>query len=475
MTMPVQPGDILLGKYRVEHVLGQGGMGVVVAATHLDLAELFAIKFLLPEALESDQAVERFLREARAAARLKGEHVAKVHDVGRLESGAPYMVMEHLEGMDLDKVGRAHGPLPVEEAVLYVLQACDAVAEAHARGIVHRDLKPANLFLTQRHDGTACVKVLDFGISKQRTQDSLELTTTGMVLGSPLYMSPEQMIRSKEVDLRSDIWSMGVVLYKLLTGHAPFQAETLTELVGRVLQDTPMRPSQLRPDLSRALDAIVLRCLKKRPEQRFATMDALAAALRSLPLGPAVTLGRTALGSARQLSQVILETPTLVAGSTPEVNTITTWVRTRAAASWRGETKVVAGAIAALALLGGGGAWLGLRGHAAEASRTEPVASLTALVSPPSAALRPPKVPAASEAIADVAPAEPVMQAADAPQPRATAKAVTALLPPAARRNPASEKSMAPLDKPSSKPLSTTTAKTAAIPTRAPPKYESMF
>jgi hypothetical protein len=433
MAVPVHPGDILLGKYRVEHVLGQGGMGVVVAATHLDLAELFAIKFLLPEALESDQAVERFLREARAAARLKGEHVAKVHDVGRLESGAPYMVMEHLEGMDLDKLERARGPLPVEEAVLYVLQACDAVAEAHARGIVHRDLKPANLFLTRRHDGTACIKVLDFGISKQRTQDNLELTTTGMVLGSPLYMSPEQMIRSKEVDLRSDIWSMGVVLYKLLTGRAPFQAETLTELVGRVLQDTPMRPSQLRPDLSRALDGIVLRCLKKRPEQRFATMDALAAALRSLPLGPAVTQGRTAFGSARQLSQVMLETPALVPRGTPEVNTVTTWVRAPAAAPWRRETKVVASAIAALALLGGGGAWLGLRGHTAEASWPEPVASSTAQVPPPSVALSPPKAPEVSAPIDDVAPAEPVMQAADAPHPRATGKAATAPRPPAVK------------------------------------------
>ena len=205
---PVAVGDVLLGKYRVERVLGQGGMGVVVAARHLELGELFAIKFLLPAALVHPQAVERFVREARASARLKGEHVAKVQDVGRTPDGLPYMILEYLAGKDLKDTVQERGPLPVQEAATYVLQACEAVAEAHGLNIVHRDIKPANLFLTRRPNGSPCVKVLDFGISKQLDPERPEqhgLTKTGMLLGSPYYMSPEQMMRTKEADPRSDI------------------------------------------------------------------------------------------------------------------------------------------------------------------------------------------------------------------------------------------------------------------------------
>ena len=282
MRAPVQPGDVLAGKYRVERLLGQGGMGVVVAARHLELDELYAIKFLLPDALSHSQAVERFLREARASARLKGEHVAKVHDVGRMESGAPYMVLEFLAGSDLKQLVRKRGPLPWEEAATYMLQTCEAIAEAHALGIVHRDLKPANLFLIQRPNGTPCVKVLDFGISKQTAPDGCDLTRTGMALGSPLYMSPEQMVRSKDADARSDIWSLGVVFYELLIGAVPFLADTLTEVVGRVLQEEHAPPSQVRPDLPAGIDEIVAGCLQKRPEHRFQSVEELAAALRQL-------------------------------------------------------------------------------------------------------------------------------------------------------------------------------------------------
>src|SRR4051812_25974976 len=187
---PVKQGDVLAGKYRVERVLGIGGMGVVVAATHLDLLELRALKFMLPEALDDAEAVERFVREARAAARLKSEYVAKVLDVGRLENGAPYMVMEHLDGNDLDVVIKQQGPLPHDLAALSAIQACSALAEAHSLGIIHRDLKPSNLFLTHRPDGSPCVKVLDFGISKISGAGlEPEMTKTNAVMGSPFYMS----------------------------------------------------------------------------------------------------------------------------------------------------------------------------------------------------------------------------------------------------------------------------------------------
>jgi len=278
MSSTVQPGEVLLGKYRVERVLGQGGMGIVVAARHVHLGELFAIKMLLPEAMDHHEAVERFLREARASAKLKGEHVARVHDVGSLENGIPYMVLEYLDGQDLKKVVRSRGGLPLDEAALYVYQACEAVSEAHSNGIVHRDLKPANLFLIQRPNGSPCVKVLDFGISKEidpTNQLSSDLTRTGAFMGSPLYMSPEQMANIKAADVRTDIWALGVILYELVVGRVPFTAAAVTELVTKVLTTSPVAPSEARPGIPTAFDAIVLKCLEKRPEHRFQSVREL--------------------------------------------------------------------------------------------------------------------------------------------------------------------------------------------------------
>ncbi|APR85148.1 Serine/threonine-protein kinase pkn3 [Minicystis rosea] len=276
---PVKRGDVLAGKYRVESVLGVGGMGVVIAVTHLELLETRAIKLMLPEAMESAESVERFLREGRAASRLQSEHVARVHDVGRLDGGAPYMVMEYLAGMDLRAVLRQRGRIPASEAALYALQACEALAEAHARGIVHRDLKPANLFLTSRRDGSPCIKVLDFGISKVRSESDPEMTTTQAVLGSPTYMSPEQMRSARSVDGRTDVWSLGVILYRLVTAQPPFLAENITELVALVLSSTPEPPSELAADVPDGFDDVVLRCLERDREKRWQSVGDLAAAL----------------------------------------------------------------------------------------------------------------------------------------------------------------------------------------------------
>ena len=197
----VREGEILAGKYRVDKVLGVGGMGVVVAAYHIELDQRVAIKFLLPEVLDHGEAVARFAREARAAVKIKSEHVAKVTDVGKLENGAPYMVMEFLDGSDLSQWLTQRGALPVEQACEFVLQACEAIAEAHALGIVHRDLKPGNLFVIRRADGVLSVKVLDFGISKTASGPGSgsagAMTKTSALMGSPLYMSPEQMQSSR--------------------------------------------------------------------------------------------------------------------------------------------------------------------------------------------------------------------------------------------------------------------------------------
>ena len=209
----VEQGDVLAGKYRVDRVLGVGGMGVVVAATHLQLEERVALKFMLPEAYGDPDLAARFTREARAAVKLKSEHVARVLDVGTLDTGAPYIVMEYLDGTDLADELHKKGPLPVHEAAEYVLQACDALAEAHALGIVHRDLKPANLFLTRRGDGSPLVKLLDFGISKTSAFNDagVAMTKTAAMMGSALYMSPEQMTSPKDVDARADVWALGTI------------------------------------------------------------------------------------------------------------------------------------------------------------------------------------------------------------------------------------------------------------------------
>jgi serine/threonine-protein kinase len=274
----VKPGDVLLGKYRVEHVIGEGGMGVVVSAYHLHLDERVAIKFLLPKVVPNQEAVARFAREARAAVKIKSEHVARVSDVGTLSTGAPYMVMEYLEGQDLDALLLQDGPLEVERAVDYVLQACEAIATAHTVSIVHRDLKPSNLFLTHRADGTPCIKVLDFGISKM-TDDSPKLTKTTGAMGTPAYMSPEQLRSARDVDARADIWSLGVILHELLTNRLPFDGQSLAELCADILT-TPAHPVRSHaPDLPADLEKAILRCMKKDPGDRFQSVAELASAL----------------------------------------------------------------------------------------------------------------------------------------------------------------------------------------------------
>ncbi len=279
---PVREGDLLAGKYRVERVLGAGGMGIVVAARHVELDQLVAIKFVRDEAIASEDAVQRFLREARAAVKLRSEHVARVLDVGKLESGAPYMVMEFLEGDDLGKILSDNGPLPVESSADWILQACEAVAEAHAAGIVHRDLKPENLFLARTVGGGQKIKVLDFGVSKAIGGASGELsglTRTRAMLGSPLYMAPEQMRSSRDVDARADVWALGVVLFQLLTARWPFEAETMPELCLKVVTEPPMALSSLRPDVPSGIVGVIERCLVKDPTKRFANAAELATAL----------------------------------------------------------------------------------------------------------------------------------------------------------------------------------------------------
>jgi eukaryotic-like serine/threonine-protein kinase len=279
----VSEGEVLAGKYRIERVLGTGGMGHVVAATHIHLGERVAIKFLLPEVLENQEAVTRFMREAQAAVRIKSEHVARVTDVGTLDNGAPYMVMEYLEGTDLgDWLERRDLP-PIEQTVEFVLQACEAIAEAHSLGIVHRDLKPANLFCIRRADGVQSIKVLDFGISKltgsRAAGTNLDITRTAAIVGSPVYMSPEQLRASRDVDPRTDIWSLGVILFQLISGRVPFISDSLPDLSIRIVSDPTPHLRDFRPDVPEALEQVVEKCLEKKRERRYSDVAELAVAL----------------------------------------------------------------------------------------------------------------------------------------------------------------------------------------------------
>ncbi len=369
---PVNPGDILVGRFRVDRVLGMGNMGIVVAATQIHLEQRVALKFMLATRNASPGLNERFLREARAAAALKTEHIARVSEFGYLESGAPYMVMEYLDGQDLSAVLQQRGPLPIPEAVDYILQACEAVGEAHAIGIIHRDIKPANLFLTGMGK-RPCIKVLDFGISKF-AEGEHALTKTGEAMGSPLYMSREQMNSSKDVDGRTDIWSLTCTLYELLAGagNTPFSAETLPKLCTRVCLDEPTPLVTFRPDAPSALWAVLVQGVEKERERRYSNVAEFAAALA--PFGSsraamyvdriAMALGE-AIAPARptdllppepspQMAQApFAATPSAVAGAAPAVATTgSALIRPAAAAAKRQRRgALVAGVSAALVVL----------------------------------------------------------------------------------------------------------------------------
>lgn len=280
--LPAAIGECVAGKYVVEGVLGEGGMGVVLAARHENLDHQVAIKFLLPDVAQRSAATERFRREARVFARLRSEHTCRIFDIGTLPSGIPFMVMEYLEGRDIAHEIEQRGHVPYREAVGYILQACDALQEAHEAGIVHRDLKPANLFL-ERRDRTRRVKVLDFGVSKSLLEDSethQTLTQTASLVGSSLYMSPEQLQSARDIDARVDIWALGAVLYELIAGRPPFVATTIPQLIAAVLHTRPV-PLQTAagPQVPAELDAIVLRALSKDRADRQGSVAELAEAL----------------------------------------------------------------------------------------------------------------------------------------------------------------------------------------------------
>lgn len=277
-----EPGQIFDGRFRIDGVLGEGGMGIVLRAHHELMEVPLAIKILHPALAGHGESVARFLREAQNAAAIRSEYVGQVLDVARTVEGLPYIVMELIEGADLQVVCEAKQRLLIAEATTYILHACVAVAEAHAMGIVHRDLKPANLILTTRADGTPLVKVFDFGISKrsgQRKEETTSITKTGVAVGTPSYMAPEQITDFKNVDERADVWSLGAILYEMLGGRQPFEGDTVAAVMSAVASSDPPLLSTLRGDIPEQLEAVVAACLEKEADKRLPDVAALARSL----------------------------------------------------------------------------------------------------------------------------------------------------------------------------------------------------
>jgi serine/threonine-protein kinase len=402
------PNEVLAGKYRIVRMLGEGGMGIVAEAVHLGLGHRVALKLLKTELIRPEHR-ERFFREAWAAGSLRSEHVVAIKDVDTLPDGTPFLVMEYLEGTDLGAAVQQRGPLPVEAAADHVLQACHAVAEAHVLGIVHRDLKPANLFLTHRPDGTPLVKVLDFGIAKVVGPElARDLTTTSQYMGSPSYMSPEQVRSAKRVDARSDIWALGVILYELSSGTLPFEGETAGDVLVKISTEPPRRFTPAAP----GLEAVILRCLQKDPELRYRDVGELAAALapfagvtgRARAEAVARIVGRELppMFAAAPAGSVAPATVTTLGLSAGQSHSIATRPR-------RGLTI----AAVAIVILGGAATW----GYVTRTPETAPRAAISpaASATAPAAAVE----PAAPQPVATTVP----VPAVEAPPPDANAGA----------------------------------------------------
>jgi eukaryotic-like serine/threonine-protein kinase len=420
------PGTIVAEKYRLERVLGRGGMGMVIEAKHVRLGTRVALKFLHRSILGNETVPERFLREARATAALRSEHVCRVFDVGEFD-GTPYLVMELLEGTDLEKVLRREVRLPPQLACNYLIQACAGVSEAHAAQIVHRDLKPGNLFLVNRPDGGQLLKVLDFGIAKAPQETELGLTGTNAILGSPAYMSLEQLRSSRLVDTRSDIWSLGVILYELVAGRRPFNGEGIADLALRIaMETTPKLPEDLTfPEITapgvtsskvtsgkgarvrEALDAIITKCLDRDPERRYQSVAELALALAPFAEDPERRIASSLGRASSRPGELVLPDEVSLRDAVPDLATTMQTAGAIENPTAGKKPRGRKGKIALAATLAGGIA------VAVVMMRAEPASEARATTAAAASAVAPASAPATAEAQPSTSPTPP----APAPPP----------------------------------------------------------
>jgi serine/threonine-protein kinase len=322
----VMPAALVAGKYRLTRLLGRGGMGSVWEGIHTTLGTRVAVKFIDAEHAESPEARRRFENEARAAATLRSKHVVEVYDHGLMEDGRPFIVMEFLEGEPLDKRLDRVGRLPARDVARITSMVCRALSKAHAAGIVHRDLKPDNVFLVwDDEDGSDVAKVVDFGIAKfTESQVPASATRTGSVLGTPYYMSPEQARGLRSVDYRSDLWSVGVITYRCMTGHLPFEGEAVGDVLVKLCTAPLPVPSQVIKDVPPGFDAWFERALSREPERRFQTASELATSLAAVcGLSVQTSLaGGDLSGSSPQIHVPIAPAMTPFSATTPSANPI---------------------------------------------------------------------------------------------------------------------------------------------------------
>ncbi len=425
-----KPGDVIADRYRVERVIGAGGMGAVVAAKHIALGDDVALKFLHPQLLEDASFIARFVREARVTARIKDEHVVRVFDVGTTAQNIPFLAMELLDGEDLGSIA-ARGPMPVELAVDCFLQACLGLLRAHKAGVVHRDVKPSNLWLTRKADGAPLVKVLDFGISKgaDGTEGDHRLTDTQSVFGSPSYMSPEQVRSARNVDARTDVWALGVVLFELLTGGLPFRGETAPALLAAIVVDPPVPLRKVRADAPAELEEAIIGLLQKTPGER-ASIEDTARRVRPFasPVGQAaadlITRSQMMAASTVPVSSALrISSPTAMGDTLPQLVTSTTQAPVRKSGrGWLfvGAGVVVAGAIGLLAIVRHGASAEAPAESPASAARSVAPAEPIAPAAPPAKTTEPMETTSEVPAESSTKPATPTAPTHGAP-PRASA------------------------------------------------------
>jgi serine/threonine protein kinase len=450
-------GAVLAGKYEVERVLGAGAMGVVVAARHRLLRKTVALKLISGSREARSTAVARFTREARAIAGLASDHIVRILDFG-LDEGVPFMVMQYLPGRDLASEVRARGgKLPQVEAVDYVIHACAGLAVAHAAGIVHRDIKPENLLLTARASGEALVVIVDFGISKTlNPQEELSLTVSQTTLGSPLYMSPEQIRDSKTVDARTDVWSLGVVLQFLLTGKPAFTAGDASGVLAAVIADQPARLRADAPEIAADLEEVVLRCLEKKPAFRYESTAVLAQALAPYASEAGAALARTIPAVRVRAAQSPLAPESASALVSLDPGTFSSTTRGPGASSRSAGRRWIAFGFTTVGLCIAGAA-VTLRspeaaglGTGVMESRAPAATQATASFDPPTPRAPEPAAPASSASTTVLAAPSPTLPAplrALAPPPRGLSRAQIPIVPRSARPGPGGEDSgMGPSD-----------------------------